>query len=139
MKTYKREDIYIVLTVFIVTAIHTIGALWAVIDTRPVYAGTRFTHATFFYPLEMTLAVMALSVFLVKWARRVKACARTETVARMYVGLTAWSLLHILFNFSYTCYLTIFVLIVGSMITVALWNIRSEIRKRLAQRKQLQA
>lgn len=95
-------------TIFIAAAIHGVFAILTAVDRTEVFANTRLTHATFGYPLEMNLVWTVLAVFMVKWATRVKSCACTINVARVYVGLALWSLLQTVTNFNYTLYIVVY-------------------------------
>ncbi len=111
---WDSEVVYITSTIFIVVLWHIVGVVttWVnpqitFIDTAIIEPGTG-AHPLFWLPLEKNVIETTFAVFFLLWARRVKACACTKTITKLYLGLAAVSLVQTLTGFNYTLYAVMF-------------------------------
>lgn len=119
---WDNETVYLTATIFVVVAWRVIGTVVALcspavtfIDTFTIEPGTGW-HPLVWLPFENNVVEVIFASFFILWARRVKACACTKIITKLYGALAVVSLIQTLTGFNYTVYAVLFVALIAAML-----------------------
>lgn len=95
---------YITATISIAVIIHVLFMIPAFIEEPLVILDNGNKHVDLWLPLETNLIECLFSIFFIKWARRVKACACTKHSTYLFAAMAALSLAETILSFNYYVY-----------------------------------